>query len=280
MRSALSTVTIALVMVLAAACAREAVEDVSVRDVLTDPSRYYGMLVQLRGEVRSNTVIEPGRGFYDLMDESDKIVKIQTRNLPAPGRTVVVKGKVMMAPGAKIPHVWEAEHCVVGEQWFCGTGEWEAAVVVASAVVAGLLIALVIVLIRPVRAPVSVATPTPLAATRTQVFVPEPRPTERLPFPAAFVYVLNNGAGGTTPPIRLKERMHFGREVGDVTLADDTVSREHAYIMFDGGVYRLFNQSQVNPTRVNGELLNGSRGLVNGDLLTMGAVKMKFSLES
>ncbi len=279
MRKAWGTLTVALVLVLGGACARQALEDVSVRDVLTDPSRYYGMLVQLRGEVRSNTVIEPGRGFYELMDETDKIVKVQTRNLPAPGRTVVVAGRVAVQPGTTTPYVWEAEHCVVGEQWFCGTGEWEAAVAIASVAVAALLIALVAVLIKPQPGPALAATATPVAATRTQVFVPEARPTERLPFPAAFVHVLN-GSGVRRAPIRLKERMNFGREAGDVTLSDDTVSREHAYIMFDGGVYRLFNRSQVNPTRVNGELLDGSRGLTHGDVVTMGAVKMKFTLDN
>ena len=258
-------------------CAGERAERVSVRDVLVDPMKYVGLRLQIRGETRDSVIDEPpSRGTYELLDESDRIIKVRTRNLPAPGEIVVVDGQVLLESGTAVPQLREVARCrAEGLLSLCDFNGWGAAVLVSAVVVAALVVVLILVLLKP-EAVASVG------GAVTQVFRRGSAETRRLSPgrtpTAAYVEVTSGLRHIEGQKFPLRERTTFGRERSDVLLDDATVSREQAYILYDNGAYRLVNQSQVNPTLVNGSVVNGSRDLSDGDELIMGSVKMRFGL--
>jgi len=75
----------------------------------------------------------------------------------------------------------------------------------------------------------------------------------------------------------LKKQNIIGRESGDLTLGDPTVSGEHAQITFKNRKYVLTNKSLTNPTKVNKTSVEGLRELKHGDEIVLGAVKLKFT---
>lgn len=75
----------------------------------------------------------------------------------------------------------------------------------------------------------------------------------------------------------------LGRDLGDapghVALHATTVSRRHARLAYENGVWKLANLSQTNPVVVNDEALSvsqGERPLVDGDCLELGEVVLRF----
>jgi pSer/pThr/pTyr-binding forkhead associated (FHA) protein len=76
----------------------------------------------------------------------------------------------------------------------------------------------------------------------------------------------------------LKKQNIIGRETGDLTLSDPTVSAEHAQITFKNKKYILSNKSLTNPTKVNKAAVEGLQELNDGDEIVMGAVKLKFTM--
>ena len=77
--------------------------------------------------------------------------------------------------------------------------------------------------------------------------------------------------------------MTFGRNAGEpyrhVQLHSQTVSRLHAKMSFENGVWTLTNLSETNPTVLNSTPLadpDGSRVLEEGDTIEMGEVIFRF----
>ena len=257
-------------------CTAEHAERVSVRDVLVDPTKYLGIRLQIRGETRDSIIDEPpNRGTYELLDDSDRTIKVRTRNLPAPGEIVVVDGQVLLESGTAVPQLRELSRCRA-EGFFnlCDFSWWGVAVIVSAVLVAGLVAVLMIVLLKPEAA-------ASMGGAVTQVFRRGAAETRRLAPNrpgGASVEVVSGPRDMEGLRFALRERTSFGREQSDVTLDDPFVSREQAYILYDGAAYRLFNQSQTNPTLVNGNVVNGPRDLSDGDEVVMGAVKLRFVL--
>lgn len=69
-----------------------------------------------------------------------------------------------------------------------------------------------------------------------------------------------------------------GREYGHVQLKPPTVSKRQAAIVFEEGVFRLVNYSDVNPTRVDSAPLgvNESKDLEDEALIEMGEIRFRF----
>lgn len=266
------------IALLLAGCAGERAERVSVRDVIVDPTKYLGIRVQIRGETRDSVIEElPNRGLYELLDESDRVIKVRTRNLPAPGEIVVVDGQVLLETGVAIPQLREISRCrVEGLFSMCDFDLWAVAVIVAAIVVAGLVIVLILVLFKP-------ETAVGVRGAVTQVFRRGAARTQRIgvdgPGNRAFVEVVTGPSDLQGRRFSLHQHTSFGREDTDITFEDPFVSRKQAYIALEGGMYRLFNQSQVNPTLVNGSAVTSPRDLADGDELTMGAVKLRFAVD-
>jgi hypothetical protein len=75
----------------------------------------------------------------------------------------------------------------------------------------------------------------------------------------------------------------LGRDLGDapghVALHATTVSRRHARLAYENGVWKVANLSQTNPVIVNDEALSvshGERPLADGDCLELGEVVLRF----
>jgi pSer/pThr/pTyr-binding forkhead associated (FHA) protein len=62
----------------------------------------------------------------------------------------------------------------------------------------------------------------------------------------------------------------------DIVLADDQVSVRHVKISFVGGEFRAADLGSSNGTYVNGEQIEGSRDLVDEDLLRIGTTIVRF----
>ncbi len=278
-------------LLLALGAVGDAADKAFIRDIQADPAKYLNIPVQLRGEVVDvKTEGQPARGTYMLRDDSDRSIAVRSRELPAPGRTVVVEGLLSQDPGVTTYYLRELSRCEPAFFSLCGGWDWWlVGVIGAAVVVAGLGVALVFVLMRPARAPAtataSMATapaPAPAAEKTRPVSTEEmrkmaaPQATMRLPVIPAQVEVLTGPKAGTR--LVLKQESSFGRTAGDLTLDDPTVSTEHAKIRFENQAYRLINRSLTNPTRVNGQIVEGVVDLKDGDELLMGAVKIKFSL--
>jgi len=96
---------------------------VLVRDILDSPSRYYNLQVMITGEVVDIQIPPfPGqRGFYILMDNSDKKIKIIANNLPAPQTQWDVTGIVQIDPADQEPFIREVNRVAAGSG--CREGE-------------------------------------------------------------------------------------------------------------------------------------------------------------
>ena len=72
----------------------------------------------------------------------------------------------------------------------------------------------------------------------------------------------------------------FGRQEGQpyrhIQLKVPSVSRVQARVRISDGKYEIMNESQTNPTRVNGRTTSGWTSLSNGDTLEMGEASFVF----
>jgi len=66
----------------------------------------------------------------------------------------------------------------------------------------------------------------------------------------------------------------------EITLADKTVGRRHAYVRNQHGQYTVEDLSALNKTRLNGVILtpHEERTLKDGDILRFGSVEVRFEL--
>ena len=81
------------------------------------------------------------------------------------------------------------------------------------------------------------------------------------------------------------QRVTLGRAPGapyeHVTLASQTVSRQHAALIYSGGTWSISNLSTTNPVRVNGtpvDVDGASVLLSDGDLVELGEVLLRFRI--
>lgn len=92
---------------------------------------------------------------------------------------------------------------------------------------------------------------------------------------SAVIHVL----GGQTPPVRIHREATLGRlPECDVTLTDPSVSRRHARVAEEGGVWRITDLGSTNGVKVNGERV-ATAELAHGDRIELGTVRLAFSLE-
>ncbi len=66
-------------------------------------------------------------------------------------------------------------------------------------------------------------------------------------------------------------------ENNDIVLVEPGISRNHARVLDDYGVYMLEDLGSANGTRLNGEALTGSEVLRDGDYITFSQTTMQFS---
>ena len=250
-----------------------AAEVVFISEVKQNPSKYYNLPVKIKGVVVDVTPEQVGlkSGFYTIRDESEETIEIKTSELPAPGQTFIVEGIVTMRAGTQTPYLKEVSR---------GGGNLLPVIVIGAAVIVLILIGILVYMLRRPAAMESAyegAEPTrPVTAEDMQRVAPAPERTIEVPSIPAQLEVLNGPSKGEK--YILKKQNIIGREAGDLTLGDPTVSGEHAQITFKNKKYVLANKSLTNPTKVNKTTVEGLQDLNDGDEIVLGAIKMKFTM--
>jgi two-component system NtrC family sensor kinase len=94
----------------------------------------------------------------------------------------------------------------------------------------------------------------------------------------ATLLVINGPNRGARFDVARNDALVIGRSVGTHIRVDDTeMSRQHAKLMEDRGVYRVVDLESANGTFVNGRRVT-ERTLVNGDSIRLGATVLTFQL--
>lgn len=76
-------------------------------------------------------------------------------------------------------------------------------------------------------------------------------------------------------------RVTIGRTpTAEITIDHSSVSREHAELVRTGAQVVLTDRGSTNGTRVNDQLLGGSRELHDGDIVRLGSVELRFAAPS
>lgn len=289
-------------------------EQIFVRDILDTPQKYYNLQVQLQGDVvdvkMPSTAGE--RGYYILMDNSDKKIKIVANTLPAPQTKLVVVGIVQIDPVNQVPYVREITRSKFGAVP-AGTTTPTVPVQPKSEGVSPIVYILIFLLLliigfiayfllkmnkKPAEIPQPAApqtfnqpstfsqpqsSPSPSAAEGTrQVSTHEVEravgglKTKQVPNLLAELKVMTGSLAGKSFPLGYETVL--GRITGDIILEDSSVSRKHARIIFANNSYVIENLSSTNPVIVNGDRISASKELKNGDEIILGVIKLKFNL--
>ena len=251
-----------------------AAEGVFISEVKENPSKYYNLPVKIKGVVVDVTPEQVGlkSGYYTIRDESEESIEIKTAELPAPGQSFIVEGVVTMKAGTQVPYLKELKR---------GGGNFLPIIVIGAAVIVLILIGILVYMLRrPVamgsayEEAGSVEPTRPVTAEEMKRVAPER--TVEVPSIPAQLEVLNGPSKGEK--FILQKQNIIGREAGDLTLGDPTVSAEHAQITFKNKRYVLSNKSLTNPTKVNKVTVEALQELNDGDEIVMGAIKLKFTL--
>jgi len=91
----------------------------------------------------------------------------------------------------------------------------------------------------------------------------------------ATLYVLQGPDKGYTIQI-LDESSILGRHSDQVSLSDNTISRQHSLLEYADGGWRIVDLGSSNGTYVNGERISGPTRLKHGDQIKIGATLMVF----
>jgi len=87
-----------------------------ISDVLDNAQKYFNLQVKFQGTVTSvtNAANAQTRGFYFLIDNSDRSIKIVANELPAPNQKVIVTGIVQLDTGTQTPFLREISKSISG----------------------------------------------------------------------------------------------------------------------------------------------------------------------
>jgi hypothetical protein len=274
-----------------------------IADIRAVPQRHVNREVTVEGQVMAATPNPPGttRGAYLLVDDSDPNgIAIRTRDLPPPGREYSVTGTVIQDPQTGAFMIDEISRSPIGRP------AWLFPALIALGVV---VLLLAWALVRTMRKPAAAgpsygyAAPSGSPGGGAGAVAPTVRPAVSVPTATAptaaapgsrveATEVLDSGqktevfrslgvlvritegpdAGKTFPigkPLMLIGRR--GRRNNDITLADTSISREQARISYneESGSFTLVNESETNPTRVDGMTID-AKELTEGARIEMG----------
>lgn len=97
----------------------------------------------------------------------------------------------------------------------------------------------------------------------------------------AFIVVVDGAESGLLPgaAIRIGSGALIGRAPGcDVQLADAYTSSEHARFREERGQWLIEDQRSMNGSYVNGQRVNGTHPLADGDTVQLGRIVVLFTL--
>lgn len=273
-----------------------AAEEIFIRDILDHPENYFNQQVNVQGTVtEAHPATDPNsRGYYMLMDTSDKSVKIVSDSLPEPKLELLVAAIVQVEPGSQEPFLREVsrrslteavlstpmdENALLGKK----QGFWVTVAILVALIVIVLVILLIVIFKKPDMGETELEraeTEDPNLTKQVNLDDLEREvgalKTRQVPARLAELRVINGKFAGKSFPMGFETRI--GRIHGDITLEDASVSREHAVVAFVEKGYVLKNISQTNPTILNGERLTGPKSLKDGDEIVLGIIKLEFKM--
>jgi hypothetical protein len=276
-------------------------------DILANPARHWNMTVTLTGQVQAVVANPAGttRGTYTLLDEScPNPITVRTNDLPPVGKNFLVTGVVIQDPASTAPVLRELSRATPGMSsttlyMLGGLG----------ILFLGLLAVFVVLLVRPKKtavAPGETIRPAQQATIRPGAYPAAPPPAQGRPAPAPdlskttkippapayadatqrFVslgvdLVIEKGPDkGKEFPLHLAVTTlgRAGARRNDVELSDDTVSKEQASVYYDSAqqTFSIANESETNPTKVNGVQVTGPTLLAHDSLIEMGRTVFRF----
>ncbi len=265
-------------------------QDVYILDILGHPERFYNRTVTIIGQVQSVQAIQSGtsRGQYTIFDDSTpNPLTVKSESLPKIGKIFTITGTLIADPArVNVPVLMEESRSSPGSSLIT------TAILIAAAVV--FLILLVLLLrylsrsktaghgapvIRPGQGgaatpdmgkTIRVAPAAEPASAKTQVY---------LNLGATIVVEKGADAGKEYPLHMLVIGVgRPGARKNDIELTDGTVSKEQATIRYDNirKEFTLVNESQTNPTRVNGADVAEPVVLADGAGIEMGKTVLRF----
>ncbi len=128
----------------------------------------------------------------------------------------------------------------------------------------------------PSAPPVTVARPLPPVSGMTERIAPEAQPPAPPPTTAALEVLASDGRVTRTVPLRDGAVTIGRRSDNDIALLDLEVSRRHARIDYIAPHYYISDLGSTNGTRVNGRPIDGRRPLRSGDIIEVGATRLRF----
>lgn len=104
-------------------------------------------------------------------------------------------------------------------------------------------------------------------------------PPEATPTPRARLIIRGGGFEGMSYEIEAEETLIGRNPTTDITLLDESISREHALLLYDAesGTFQVEDLQSTNGTKVNGKRVRGS-ALADGDELQVGHTRFQFAL--
>jgi len=267
-----------------------------ISDVLDNAQKYFNLQVKFQGTVTSvtNAANAQTRGFYFLIDNSDRSIKIVANELPAPNQKVIVTGIVQLDTGTQTPFLREISKSISGgvnntvqqQQTAQQKDKPNILMFALIGLIALVVIALIIVMFKKPKTTIpqniKQSVKEPEEQKTTQVSYDDINKqvggmkTKQVPTLLAELVVLSGSKSGKK--FTLGYENLIGKVSGDITLEDTSVSRKQAKIVFLNNAYVLENLSETNPTIINGKKVNGSKELNKDDEIIMGVIKLKFNL--
>lgn len=224
--------------------------------------------------------------------------------LPAPGKKFSIIGFVQIETSNQQPYIREINRIPFGESLPVATGSEkkvggkEKQKIDPIIIGLGILILLVVIILMVVifKKPRSASQPpqqaerssTPKESThsspkKTKQVSPQEviakvgsSKTTQVPNILAQLVIASGDSAGKSFP--LKYDTTIGREIGDIILNDNSISRKHATIHFEDEKYILENNSNVNPVVLNGEKVQVKKELKDKDEIICGLIKFQFKI--
>lgn len=265
-------------------------QDIYILDILSHPERFYNRTVTLVGQVQSVQAAQPGtsRGQYAIFDDSTpNLLTVKSEKLPKIGKIYKIIGTLIADPAqTNVP--------VLKEESRSSPSSSSLTTIILIAAAAVFLILLVFLLRylskskapthgAPVIRPAQGGAPTPDMGKTIRV-APTAEPASaktQVYLNLGATIVVEKGAdAGREYPLHLLV-LAIGRpgaRKNDIELTDGTVSKEQATIRYNNikKEFTLVNESQTNPTRVNGADVAEPVVLADGAVIEIGKTALRF----
>ncbi|MDD8027622.1 MAG: FHA domain-containing protein [Acidobacteriota bacterium] len=267
-----------------------AAQDVYVLDLLTRPERFLNTSVTVVGQVQAlqSAAGGGGRGTYTIIDDSTaSALTVRSEKLPKIGKVYRITGTLVADPAREnAPTLKEDRRSSPGSSLV------SAVLIAAGVILAILFVVLIVLWLRPRRRAGDAPRIRPDSTDMGRTIRVAPFPSSAVPAAAKTQVFRNLGASlvldsgpdkGREYPLHLM-KTNIGRPGGrlnDIEIADGTVSKEQAAILYDNATkeFTLVNESATNPTLFDGAEIGGPSVLRPGTVIGMGKITLKFKME-